>query len=170
MKTQITTFIEELIIYDFALFGGSFFLFILFIFLGILLRRKTSIAVMIVLLSFAILFLAPTLGYIKMHDYLFTYKTELLSQKKLTFSNAIVVKGLLTNESKRFFKSCSIKASAIKVSSSEFKNYIYSLKPIVTTLAVEQGIDIGETREFKIIVEPYNYEGDYTITIGAKCN
>ncbi|EQB39340.1 hypothetical protein M947_07725 [Sulfurimonas hongkongensis] len=170
MKTQITTFVNELIVYDFILFGSSFILFILLIILGILLRRKTAIAVVVILLSFGILFLAPTFGYVKMHEYLYKHKTELLSEKKLNFNNAIVVKGLLTNESKRFFKRCSIKASAIKVTSNKFKNYIFSFKPIVTSKITEKNIDIGESREFKIIVEPFNYEGDYNITIGAKCN
>lgn len=170
MKTQITTFVNELLIYDFILFGSSFLLFILFIVLGILLRQKTAIAVLTVLFSFMILFLAPTLGYVKMHEYLFKYKTQLLSEKKLTFNNAIVVKGLITNESKRFFKNCNIKASAIKVDANKLKSYIFSFKPIVTSQILEQNIDINETREFKIIVEPYHYEGDYNITIGAKCN
>jgi len=170
MKTQITTFVKELIVYDLILFGSSFILFILLIILGIILRQKTAIAVLIVLLSFSILFLVPTLGYIKMHEYLYKQKTELLSEKKLNFNNAIVVKGLITNESKRFFKKCSIKASAIKVTPNKFKNFIFSFKPIVTSIITEQNIEIGETREFKIIVEPYNYKGDYNIIIGAKCN
>jgi uncharacterized SAM-binding protein YcdF (DUF218 family) len=170
MKTQITTFVKELIVYDLILFGSSFLLFILLIILGILLRQKTAIAVFVVLLSFSILFLVPTIGYVKMHEYLYKHSTELLSEKKLNFNNAIVVKGLITNESKRFFNRCSIKASAIKVSTNSFKSYIYSFKPIVTSKITEQNIDIGESREFKIIVEPYNYEGDYNITIGAKCN
>lgn len=170
MKAQITTFVKELIIYDLILFGSSFLLFILLIILGILLRRKTAIAVLIVLLSFTILFLAPTLGYVKMHEYLYKHKTQLLSEKKLNFNNAIVVRGVITNESKRFFNRCSIKASAIKVTSNKLKNYIYSFKPIVTSQITEQNIDLGESREFKIIVEPYNYQGDYNITIGAKCN
>jgi hypothetical protein len=170
MKTQISTFVKELIVYDFILFGSSFILFILLIILGILLRHKTAIAVLVVLLSFSILFFVPTFGYVKMHEYLYKQKTELLSEKKLNFNNAIVVKGLITNESKRFFKRCSIKASAIKVDANKLKNYIYSFKPIVSCQITEQNIDVGETREFKIIVEPYNYEGDYNITIGAKCN
>ncbi len=170
MKTQITTFVNELIVYDFILFGSSFLLFILLIILGILLRRKTVVAILIVLLSFSILFLAPTIGYVKMHEYLYKHSTQLLSENKLTFNNAIVVKGIITNESKRFFKNCSIKASAIKVSTNSFKSYVYSFKPIVTSKITEQNIDIGHSREFKIIVEPYNYEGDYNITIGAKCN
>ncbi|MCK9490593.1 MAG: DUF2393 domain-containing protein [Sulfurimonas sp.] len=170
MKTQITTFVKELIVYDLILFGSSFLLFILLIILGILLRRKTAIAVLVVLLSFSILFLAPTLGYVKMHEYLYKQKIELVSEKKLNFNNAIVVKGVITNESKRYFKKCSIKASAIKVTPNKLKNYIFSFKPIVTSKIMEQDIDVGESREFKIIVEPYNYEGDYNIAIGAKCN
>ena len=33
----------------------------------------------------------------------------------------------------------------------------------------EEGIKKGQTREFKIIVEPFTYEKDFNISLGADC-
>lgn len=169
MKAKITAFINELITYDYILFGSVFLLFILFIILGIVLRKKTALAILLILLSFTILIAGPTVGYVKMHDYIFKNTIELTSQKKLNFTQAVVVKGKVTNNSQRFFKSCNITASTLKVSKNELKNYLYSFKPFAKMSILEQDIAVGETREFKIIIEPFTYSKDFNVSIGAKC-
>jgi uncharacterized protein DUF2393 len=169
MKAKITAFINELITYDYILFGSVFLLFILFIILGIVLRKKTALAILLILLSFTILIAGPTVGYLKMHDFIFKNNIELTSQKKLNFTQAVVVKGKVTNNSQRFFKSCKITASTIKVSKNELKNYLYSFKPFAKMSILEQDIAVGETREFKIIIEPFTYSKDFNVSIGAKC-
>jgi len=169
MKSKITAFINELILYDYILFISVFVLFILFIVLGILLRRKIVLAIFLVLISFTILIVGPTIGYIKMHDYLFKNTTELISQQKLNFTQAVVVKGKLTNESKKNFKSCNITARASKVSKNKLKNYLYSFKSFAKMSILEEDIAVGQTREFKIIIAPFTYSKDFNISIGAKC-
>jgi len=169
MKAKITTFIDGLIIYDYILFGSVFALFILFIVLSIVLRRKIALAIFLIFLAFTLLIVGPTIGYIKMHDYLFKNSVELISQKKLNFTQAVVVKGKLTNESKKNFKSCKIVASAHKVSKKPLKTYLYSFKPFIKISILENDIAIGETIKFKIIVEPFTYSKDYNISLEAKC-
>ena len=56
MKAKITAFIDGLIIYDYILFGSVFALFILFIILAIVLRKKVALAVFLTLFSFIFLF------------------------------------------------------------------------------------------------------------------
>ncbi len=169
MKSKITSFVDSLIMYDYLLFGGSLFLFLLFIILAILLRKKLLLGVFLVLLAFTLLILGPTLGYIKMHDYLFKNSTQLISQKKLLFSEAVVVIGSITNESKRNFSSCKITASAYKVSSNKYRSYLKKFKPFKKMSIVEEDIAVSETHEFKMIVEPFTYTGDYNISLGADC-
>lgn len=169
MSSKITLFIDNLISYDYFLFGAVFVLFLLFIIIGILLRRKTFLAVVFILLAFSTLILGPTLGYVKLHKTLFKNSTKLLSQKKLQFSEAVVVKGLLTNESKKDFKECKITASAYAVTSNKLKNYLKKLKPFKKMSIVEKDIQKAQTREFKIIVEPFRYSRDYNISLGADC-
>ena len=169
MKAKITAFIDGLILYDYILFGSIFALFILFIILGIVLRRKTGLAILLILLAFSLFILGPTLGYIKMHEYLFKNSTTLTSQKKLEFTKAVVVKGTLSNESKFDFKSCNITARAYKVSQNSLKNYLYKFKTIKKMSILENDIKKGETIDFKIIVEPFTYSKDYNISVGADC-
>jgi len=160
---------DELIKYDYILFGSVFALFLLFIILAIVLRKKVALSIFLILLSFSILALGPTLGYIKMHEYLFKNSTKLISQKKLSFTPAIVVKGSITNESKFNFTSCKITASAYKSSTNIIKKYIYPLKPLKKMSILHEDILKGETKEFKIIIEPFTYKKDYNISIKASC-
>ena len=169
MKAKITAFIDSLIIYDYILFGASFGLFFLFIILTIVLRRKAFLAMLFGILAFSILILGPTLGYLKMHDSLFKNSTQLTSQKRLEFTNAIVVKGTLTNESESDFSSCKITANVHKQSKNSLKNYIYKFKTLKKMSIIEEDIRKNQTINFKIIVEPFTYSRDYNITLGAKC-
>jgi len=169
MKSKITAFIHGLITYDYILFGSAFGLFVLFIILAILLRKKIGFSIFLVLLSFTILTLGPTIGYVKLHEYLFKNSTKLISQKKLSFTNAIVVKGRLTNDSKMDFKSCKITAKVHKVSKNSLKNYIYQFKTIKKMSIIEENIIKDKSINFKIIVEPFTYSRDYNISLEAKC-
>ena len=146
-----------------------FVLFILFIILGLVLRKKVGLAVFLIFLGFLILILAPTLGYVEMHKYLFKNTTTLISQKKLEFTEAIVVKGTVLNESKRHFNTCKITAKVHKLSKNEYKNYLLQFKTIKRMSIIEKDIAKGTARDFKIIIEPFRYSKDYNITIGAKC-
>jgi uncharacterized membrane protein YcgQ (UPF0703/DUF1980 family) len=90
MKEKITAFIQGLISYDYILFASAFTLFILLIVASILLRRKVGLSIFVLLLSFSVLFLGPTIGYIKMHQFLFKNSVTLTSQ--------ILFKRLLSKE------------------------------------------------------------------------
>lgn len=165
----VTKFIKELIIYDYILFGSLLTLFIIFIILGIVFRRKTFLAIFLVLFAFIILVAGSTFGYMAMHQYLFKNQTTIISQKKLSFTKAVVVYGTLKNTSDRDFKSCKITASAYKVSGNKIKNYLFKFKPINKMSIVESDILKGHEREIKFIIEPFTYANDYNISLGANC-
>ncbi len=169
MKEKITAFINGFIIYDYILFGAVLTLFLLFIILSIVLRKRLGLSIFILLLSFVILFAGPTIGYKEMHKYLFKNSVTIISQKRLLFTPAIVVKGSLKNESKFNFKRCVITAHVHKVSKNVLKNYIYKFKNFKNMSIVEDNIAKGDVRLFKIIVEPFTYKRDYNLSIKASC-
>jgi len=169
MKEKIATFLAGLIQYDYMLFGAIFTLFILLIILALLLRKKMGLSIFLVFLSFTILFAGPTVGYLQMHNYLFKNSLKLISEKKLLFSDAIIVKGSITNDSQLDFQSCQIDVDIHRVSKNIVKNYLYQYKTIQQMSFVEENITIGDTRNFKVIVEPFTYSKEYNITLGAKC-
>lgn len=165
----INKFINNLIVYDYILFGSLFVLFIIFVLVGIILRRKTLLAIFIIVFAFITLFAGSIFGYIAMHQYLFKNETTIISQKKLSFTKAVVVYAKLKNTSDRDFKSCKITAMAYKVSNNEIKNYLLKFKPIIKMSIVENDILKEQEREVKFIIEPFTYANDYNVSMGADC-
>ena len=169
MTDTINAFINELIIYDYILFGSVFVIFILLFIMGILARKKTSTSVLLFLLSFVIVILGPTVGYSKMHQVLFKNSVEFKDQKKLTYTKAVVVYGVVKNSSNFDFSMCNIKAGASKVSGNAIKDYLFAFNPFKEMSIIEYDILKGEEREFKLILEPFTYSKDYNISLGASC-
>ncbi len=155
--------------YDYMLFGGVFVLFLLFIILSIVLRRKIGLALFFLVFGFIILIVGPTVGYSEMHKYLFKSEVQITSQKRLLFTPAIVLKGSVKNVSKFDFKECKITAYVHKKSKNKLKNYIYQFKNIQKMSMLESAIQKGEVRNFKLIIEPFTYKKSYNISIKASC-
>lgn len=155
--------------YDYILFGSVFIIFILFIILAIVLHRKIGLAIFLIIFAFATLFLGPSIGYIQMHKFLYKNSVTLESQKKLNFTQAIVLKGSLKNESKFDFQNCTITASVYKVTNNKYKNLLMPFKPFQKMTMLEENIPKGTVREFKMFIEPFTYSKEYNISIGASC-
>lgn len=166
---KLNEFIKELIVYDYILFGSLLLFFLLFIIIGVLFRHKKYLALFFILFAFIVLILGSTLGYVEMHKYFFKNEITLTSQKKLSFTEAVVVYATLKNSSQRDFKSCKVYATAYKVSGNKIKDYIRQFKPIAKTLIIEENILIGQEREIKIIIDPFVYDGDYSVSLGTYC-
>jgi len=169
MNSKVTAFIEGLISYDYVLFGSAFILFILFIILAIILRHKVLLSVIFILLGFSSLLIVPTFGYVQMHKYLFKNSVVLESQYKLSFTQAVAVKGKIENESRFNFSTCKITASAYRVTENKYKNYLLKFKPFVKVSMYTPEIARGNSYDFKLFVEPFRYTKDYNISLGADC-
>lgn len=169
MKGKVLSFIHNLIFYDYILFGAIFTLFMFLIILAVLVRRKIGLAIFLVIFSFVLLFFGPIVGYLQMHKYLYKNTLTLKSEKRLTFTDAIVVKGSLKNDSKFNFSSCKITAVVVKRSTNSLKNYLFSFKPLQKMSIVIDDVPVGVQNDFKIIVEPFTYKQDYNISLEADC-
>jgi hypothetical protein len=170
MKHKVIAFIDSLILYDYILFGVVALLFILFLILAIVLRNRVGISIFIILLAFATLLLGPTLGYKFMHDFLFKNSVKITTIKQLEFTNALLIKGTITNNSKMKFLTCKIKAGAYKVTGKKIPDMIYPYRPFKRGyLKLDTIIKPNETRAFKMFIEPFRYKKDYNVTIGANC-
>lgn len=169
MSEKINAFIHDLVLYDYILFGGALFLFILFIILGIVARGKTYIAIPLILIAFTTLIAGPTLGYIEMHNYIYKNETLITNQKKLTFTKAIVLNGSVKNDSNINFKRCKITVKVYKSTGSEIKDFIFRFKPINKMTIIKDNIVINEKREFKMIIEPFTYLKKYSLSAEADC-
>lgn len=170
IKAALQNFIASLHLYDYVLFGASGALFILLLLLAILLRRKAVLSLILVLLAFIILVALPISGYNYIHAQL--YKTELtnLNIKRLEFSEAIVIKGTVTNCGKQDFKKCTISSRAHKAASGFLQELIYPLKPFQKVSIVKQeALEVGQSLDFRLVMEPFTYTDDYNISMKVNC-
>lgn len=169
MKARLHAFLEQLIIYDYMLFGAAVILFILFLILALLLYRRRLLSALLILLSFLILLLVPTVGYIQMHAFLFKNTTTITSVKALEFSEALIVHGEVKNVSNRDFSECTVTAGVFKVANNPLLDILYPLNPFKKETIITKAIPKGENSTFKMIIEPFRYSRDYNLTIGATC-
>lgn len=169
MKEDLQYFLHHLIVQDYILFGVALTLFVLMLVLTLLLRRSLLASMLFLLLSFASLFAIPTLGYSAMHNYLFAHKVEINKIKALEFTNALIIKGQISNESKRNFSTCKISVGVYKVAHNALLDALYPLNPFKKQSIITSGIDKNSTIEYKVVVDNFNYQKDYNASVKAAC-
>ncbi len=170
LKAALHNFIASLHLYDYILFGISGALFILILLLAILLRKKAVLSLLLVLLAFIILVALPIGGYNYIHAQL--YKTELsnLNIKRLEFSEAVVIKGTITNRGKQNFNRCTISSHAYKGASGLLQELIYPLKPFQkVSIIKEEALGIDQSLDFRLVMEPFTYTNEYNISTKVNC-
>ena len=169
MKEKILAFVHQLSNYDYILFAGLFVLFLLLLILTLLLRRRAILSTILLLMSLATLFVAPVVGYFQLHEYLYKHTTKLIDYKALQFTPALVVTGSITNDSKNDFSTCKIRVNIFKLAHNEILDKIFPFNPFQTMTTQENEIAQGETRDFKIIVEPFTYKNDFDVSLTTDC-
>lgn len=170
LKEMIQAFVRSLHPYDYILFGISGALFVLILLLAIVLRKKTGFSLFLVLLSFIIIIAGPIAGYQYIHSTI--YKTELseVTIKRLEFSEAVIIKGSLKNLGKQSYTNCKISAHAYKGADNFLEELVHPLKPFQKMSIVQtERLEIDQSRDFKIILEPFTYSKEYNISIKANC-
>lgn len=170
LKATLQEFIASLHMYDYLLFSAAGALFILTLLLAIVLRKKPVLSLVLVLLSFIVLIALPVTGYNYVHGQL--YKTELtnLTIKRLEFSEAIVIKGTVTNLGRQSFRRCRISSHAYKGASGFLEELIYPLKPFQrVSILKEEELPINHDLDFKLVMEPFTYSDEYNISIKVDC-
>ena len=170
MKSTIIDFIDHLLIYDYLLFGGIILLFILLLLVAVVLRERLALGVFMVVTAFTVLTAGSYAGYIMMHQYLFKNKVSLSEVKALEFTEALLIRGEITNLSKRTFTECTLKTGVYKVTHKPYVDSIYPYFPFrKSSLHLKETIKPGETVPFKLFVEPFRYSKDYNTTVKAEC-
>ncbi|PHR56874.1 MAG: hypothetical protein COA44_07125 [Arcobacter sp.] len=156
--------------YDYVLFGVSGALFLVLLFLAILLRNKVGLSLLLVLLSFIIFIAGPIAGYKYIHGSIYKTKITELKIKRLEFSQAVVIKGTITNLGQESFKKCTISSSAYKGASNFLEELVFPLKPFIKrSIVKEEHIDINDSIDFKLLLEPFTYSNEYNISIKVDC-
>jgi len=169
MRAKILEFIHGLTNYDYILFAALFAIFLLLLIVTLLLRKRVLFASLFLILSLATLFVAPFVGYIQLHKYLYKNSVKITETKALEFTPTLIVKGTLTNESSRDFSTCKVQANVFKVAHNKILDTLFPLNPFQKVWIEEANIKKGETRDLKIIVEPFTYKQEYNVSLGVDC-
>lgn len=171
MKEKVFQFINNLLIYDYILFGSIILLFILLLLLAVLLRRNIIVSVFVVIFALLFIIVTPIVGYQEVHSYIFKNHLENITIKRLEYSPALVVKGEIVNDSKQIFKECKIKATVFKVSHNKLFDMLYPINPFKRTSykIVDLNLSKHQREEFKFFIEPFTYTKDYNTTLRGDC-
>lgn len=170
LKESLQAFGESLHAYDYVLFGICGALFLVLLLLAIVLRNKVGLSLLLVLLSFIILIAGPIVSYNYVHATVFKTVISELKIKKLEFSEAIVIKGKLTNLGKKSYKKCEISSSAYKGANNFLEELVFPLKPFLKrSIIKEENIDINSSVDFKLLLEPFTYSKEYNISVKVDC-
>jgi hypothetical protein len=170
MKTKILDFIQMLSLYDYLLFGGILFFFLLFLILAILLHHKLKTAIVLILMAFLLITVAPFVGYMLLHKTLYKHTITLTTVQDLEFTDALLVRGDINNTSNQTFKECAITFAIAKTSTIKPLNSIYPYIPFRTQKLILKGpLKSKESRSFKLLIEPFNYPKKFSVTARGQC-
>lgn len=171
MKTKIIDFIHTLSLYDYLLFGGILFFFLLFIILALLFHHRLKIAIALIVMAFLLITIAPFSGYMLLHKTLYNHTLTLTTVQDLQFSDALLLRGDLTNTSNQTFNECTIAFGVSKTSSIKLLNNMYPYTPFKTQKLILMGpIKPNESRNFKLLIEPFTYPKRFSVTARGICS
>jgi len=170
LKITLQQFVASLHDYDYILFAISGALFFLILLLAIILRHRTGLSLLLVLVAFIIIIAGPIIGYNYIHATVFKTEITDLNIKRLEFSEAVVIKGKLTNRGKQPYQKCIISSKAYKGPTNFLEKLVYPLKPFQKmSILKQEDINVTQSIDFKIILEPFTYSKEYNISVKANC-
>lgn len=170
IRTYIKEFISVLTSYDYMSFSVTFLLFALFLILALLIRHRIKLSTFLVILAFFSLFIGPVIMHSLVKATLFKHDANVTMVKKLVYSDTLVVKGNIYYTGKNEAHYCDIYVDVYKKDENFFKNLANSLKSYKSTSTrVVYPFIKGDVRPFKVVIEPFNYLGDYEVKLDTDC-
>ncbi len=170
LKKSLLDYINHLTIYDYATFGWLGLLIFIILFLAILLRKKASLSLTLLLFAMLLMFIAPLPLKLFLDQTIRKNEIKIVSLDEMKYAKSLVVVAQLKNSSKIDFDTCSIKAKVIRLSKNRYKNILYGIKPLLKkTIYIEEEILKEQTKDFKIIFQNFHYTKDYNVSISATC-
>ena len=166
----ITTFLKTLSFYDYIGFFLSLFIFILFIVLALMLRKHTKRSLFLLFLGFTTLFAGPVMIHKVIKNTLFLSEVTLSEMKQLHYSDTLLIKGKIDYKGKKEANHCEIKANIYKQGANVVKDFVYKLKAYRSgKQKIDKLFSQGDSENFKIVIEPFRYQGDYNMTLESGC-
>lgn len=171
MKERLLHFLHELVFYDYLLFLGIFTVFIILVVVALLFHKKMVLSILLILLAFATIFIAPFVGYSLLHQKLDKNSVQITSYNRLEFAPVVVIHATLSNLSNHAFKRCRIEAAASKHSKYAMINKIFAYNPFISSeKLIETPIEVNQSVPVKMVLAPFHYEKEFDVSITAQCH
>ncbi|MDN5377346.1 MAG: hypothetical protein PWQ42_642 [Sulfurospirillum sp.] len=157
--------------YDYIAFAWLVLTFFIALLLSIILTKKSALAAVITFLfSLILISVGPFILKKYLDDFLRPSKTQIISYKKLHFSDVLVIQGEVTNISKHPFEFCSLSASVFKTSQNSLKQTIYKLKPLrKKSILLQKHLQVGDLENFEIVFYDFTYPNDINVSVNSEC-
>ena len=170
-KSYVITYINHFGVYDYVAFAWLILLFFVSLLLAIFIAKKSPIfSILVLLFSLTLLFAGPFILKNYLDDYLRSTKNTTVLVKKLSYSDALVVTGEVTNTSKQNFSICDVDIAVLKSSDNYMKNIINQLKPLrKKTIFIDEPLEINATKELRVVFDNYTYTKDVNVSINSEC-
>lgn len=170
LRTLLVDFTKSLTNYDYIGFILALVLFVLFLVLALILRRRVKLALFLSMLSFLSLFSLPVAMHLLVKKTLFKNEAKIELVKKLHYSDTLLIKGTLFYKGSYEAKHCKVEVAVHKKDQGFFKDLAYAIKPYKKgKWELDKAFSKGDTVSFKVVIEPYLYQGDYNLSLSSEC-
>ena len=171
LKESLLTYIDHLLIYDYMAFGWLILIFLLLLFLSLgILRKKPILALFLIIFDFCFLIIAPFAIKWYLDDKLRPNETETTLIKQLKYSDALIVEGNVTNNSKFDFVTCKTHVDILKDYKNEYKNKLSFINPLIKrSILLKTPPKKAEKVTFRIVISPFEYKADFNVTAYSEC-
>lgn len=172
LKLSLLTYIKHFGLYDYLAFGWLIVTFLVLIILASLIAKRSSVAsLLLIIFALILLVVSPFFIKIKLGETLRSTTTEISMVKKLTFSDSLIVEGMIYNTSNKDFTLCLVQTSVFKQTDAQgLKAFINTLKPISNqSIFVKQNLPKEGALEFQSVFDDFRYSGDVNATLKAEC-
>lgn len=172
IKLSFLTYLRHLELYDYLALTWFIVTFVLLIIFAIVIaKRSSALSLLLIFLALIFFVVSPFAIKFKLNEALRTTHTEVLSTKKLTYSESLLVDATITNNSQKVFKRCLIQTKLVKKNTSEgILAFINTLKPIANqSMLVQDPLKEGETLEHRTVFDNFSYPADVVAYISAEC-
>ena len=170
-KTSFLYYIDNFSVYDYVAFAWLIVIFFLTVLLAILIAKKSPIfSIVTLFLALTFLFAAPFIIKHYLDKFVRPSLSEIVSIKKLNFSDTLIVDALVSNISKNSFSKCKISVSVVKKSDSKMESFLNQLKPLrKRTIFISEPIDINTSRDIRVVFDGYPYNKEINATVSSEC-
>ncbi len=171
LKQRILDYIHYLSIYDYIAFGWLFALLVCFLLLSVvLINKKPTLSTFFLFTVFLLMFVGPFILKYGLDGIVRKAFLKDQNSTELPFSKNLIVSGVIENRGKIEFHSCRVFVKVLKEDSNKYKQILNLFKPIrKKTLHLEQNISKGNSLNYKVVLDKFDYKYPYQVEQKVEC-